>query len=119
MLPHELHESFPDAAARAGALQQLVDLCRRLEELERLAALPVDQWAPEQLQELSAQLVGDPRQAAKRLARWRALFADELRQARGARDAAVHSRLSDVELRTAVYLAARLLRSAYGRGHEG
>jgi hypothetical protein len=53
------------------------------------------------------------------LARWRALFADELRQIRDTRNAAAHGRISDVELRTAVYLAWRLLAAAYGRSlHE-
>ena len=48
------------------------------------------------------------------LTRWQELYADELRQLRQARAAAVHERLSDVELRAAAYLAGRLLAAALG-----
>ncbi len=75
-----------------------------------MAELPAEQWAPDQLQ----QFHGHSEPPAERLARWHALFAEELGQARAARDAAVHARLSDAELRTATYLAARLLAFAYG-----
>lgn len=118
MLPHELREPFPDPAARARAVQQLLDLYLCLEELERLAALPSDQWKPEQIQRFHNEISSQPTHPAERLARWHVLFAEELAQARAARDSAVHARLSDAELRTAVYLATRLLASAYGRGLE-
>jgi hypothetical protein len=118
MLPHELHEPYPNSADRIRAVQQLLDLCHRLEELERLAVLPAEQWPPQQTQRFPTQMSGRPEHAAERLTRWHALFGEELAQAHAARDSAVRARLSDAELRTAIYLAARLLASAYGRGAE-
>jgi hypothetical protein len=119
MLPHELHEPFLNATDRARALQQLLGLFRRLEELEELAQLPQEEWPPEQVEQFPTQMTSGHREhPAERLARWRALFAEELEQARAVRDAAVHARLSDAELRTATYLAARLLALAYGQGLE-
>jgi hypothetical protein len=118
MLPPELHEPFPNGADRARTVQQLLDLYRRLEELEHLAELRPEEWTVEQLQQFPAQVSGHREPAAQRLARWHTLFPEELRQVRAARDAAVHGRLSDSELRTATYLAARLLTLAYGRELE-
>jgi hypothetical protein len=118
MLPHELHDPFPNPTDRTRAVQQLLDLFRRLEELERFAELPAEQWTREQVQQFPSEMHGHREHPAERLARWHTLFADELKQVRAARSAAVHARLSDTELRTATYLAARLLASAYGRNPE-
>jgi hypothetical protein len=118
MLPHELHEPFPNPTDRARAVQQLLDLCRSLEELKRFAELPSEHWTPEQVQRFPSQMSGHREHPAERLARWYALFSEELEQVRAARNAAAHARLSDAELRTATYLAARLLAFAYGRDPE-
>jgi hypothetical protein len=118
MLPHELQDPFPTSTDRAHATQQLLDLFRRLEELERLAELPAEQWTPQQVQQFPSETSGHREHPAERLARWHGLFADELKQVRAARNAAVHARLSDAELRTATYLAARLLAFAYGPDPE-
>ena len=114
MVPPELHDPFPSAMDRTRAMEQLLGLSRRLEELERLTELPAEQWRPEQVQQFPSETSGHREHPAERLARWHALFADELKQVRAARDAAVHARLSDTEVRTATYLAARLLAFAYG-----
>jgi hypothetical protein len=119
MLPPDLHEPFASAEARSYAAQQLLERYQLLEELQRLASMPSDQWPQEQIERLPSYLVGRQERPMERLARWRALFADELRQIRHTRNAAAHGRISDVELRTAVYLAERLLAAAYGRSlHE-
>jgi len=115
MLPPELHEPFASREGRSRATGQLLKLQEFLEDLQRLAALPPDQWPPEQIDRFPPSMSGHPEHPAQRLARWSALFADELRRVGAARDAAAHGQLSDVELRTAVYLASRLLGSAYGR----
>jgi hypothetical protein len=119
MLPPDLHEPFASAEARSHAAQQLLERYQFLEELERLAALPSDQWAQEQMERLPSYLAGRGEPPVERLARWRALFADELRQVRDTRNVAVHGRISDAELRTALYLAERLLAAAYGRSLHG
>jgi hypothetical protein len=118
MLPHDLHEPFPNPTDRVRAVQQLLGLCRRLEELEQLAELPVEQWTPEQVQQFPPQMADHQEHPAERLGRWRLLFAEELKQARAVRNAAAHARLSDAELRTATYLVARLLTLAYGHDPE-
>jgi hypothetical protein len=116
MLPPDLHEPFASAEERAHAAQQLLARQQLLEELNFLATLPSDQWLPERMERFPQFTEGRER-SAERLARWRALFADELRQVRETRNAAAHERISDVELRTAVYLAGRLLAAAYGGQH--
>lgn len=119
MLPPDLHEPFASAEARSHAAQQLLERYQLLEDLQRLAALPSDQWAQEQIERFPSYLPGRREHPTERLARWRALFTDELRQIRDTRNAAAHGRISDVELRTAVYLAGRLLAAAYGHSlHE-
>jgi hypothetical protein len=113
MLPPDLHRPFASTKDRSRAAQQLLDQQQLIEDLQRLAALPLDQWPPEQTGRLPPSLSGDREHVAERLARWCALFADELRQVGEARNAVAHGHLSDVELRTAVYLAGRLLDSIW------
>jgi len=115
MLPPDLHEPFASAEARSDATQRLLERHQLLEELQRLTTLPWDQWPPGQIERFPSSTEGHRKQSAERLARWRTVFADELRQVRDTRNAAAHGRISDVELRTAVYLAGRLLAAAYGR----
>jgi hypothetical protein len=115
MLPPDLHEPFASTEARSYAAQQLLERYQILEELQRLAALRSDQWPQEQIERFPSYLAGRREHPMERLARWQALFADELRQIRDTRDAATHGRISDAELRTAVHLAGRLLAAAYGR----
>jgi len=119
MLPPDLHEPFASAEDRSHATQQLLERHQLLEDLQQLAALPSDQWPPDQVERFPLSTAGHRERSVERLAHWRALFADELRQVRDTRNAAVHGRISDAELRTAVYLAGRLLAAAYGRSlHE-
>jgi hypothetical protein len=119
MLPPELHEPFVSAEARSHAAQQLLERYQLLEQLQRLADLPSDQWPQEQIDRFPSWIADHQEHPKLRLGRWGALFADELRQVHDTRNAAAHGRLSDVELRTAVYLAGRLLAAAYGRSlHE-
>jgi hypothetical protein len=119
MLPPELHEPFASAEDRSHATQQLLEQHQLLEELQRLTALPSNQWPPEQMERFPPSTAGHRERSVERLVHWRALFADELRQVRDTRNAAAHGRISDAELRTAVYLAGRLLAAAYGRSpHE-
>jgi len=115
MLPPDLHEPFASAEDRSHATQQLLERHQLLEELQRLTTLPSDQWPPEQMERFPPSTAGHRERSVERLAHWRALFADELRQVRDTRNAAAHGRISDAELRTAVYLAGRLLAAAYGR----
>jgi len=115
MLPPELHEPFKDATERGLARQQLLDYYGRLEEVGEFAVLPAELWEPEQAERFPTSASGHAEHPAERLRRWRALFTEELRHLEKARDAAVHERIPDVELRTADYLARRLLAAAYGR----
>jgi hypothetical protein len=115
MLPRELHDPFASPLDRTRAVQRLLDLFRRLQELERFAELPAEQWSSERVQQFPSEMSGQREHPAERLARWHALFADELKQVRAARNAAAHTQLSDTELRTATYLAEQLLAFAYGR----
>jgi hypothetical protein len=119
MLPPDLHEPFASAEDRSHATQQLLERHQLLEELQRLTELPSDQWPPNQMERFPSSMAGHREHPKERLGRWEALFADELRQVRDTRNAAAHGRISDAELRTAVYLAERLLAAAYGRSlHE-
>jgi len=115
MLPRDLQEPFIDSDERARVLAQLLDRCQQLEALEQLAMRPADRWRPEQVEQLAGRMPGSDELPAQRLARWHTLFTDELRQLRQARGAAVHDRLSDVELRAAAYLADRLLAAVFAQ----
>ena len=116
MLPPDLHTPFANSEDRSRAARQLTERHQILERLERLAALPASQWPPGQIEQFPPSLAEHGEHPAERLARWQALFADELRQVRDVRNAIAHGRISDVELRTALYLAGRLLDFAYGDG---
>jgi hypothetical protein len=119
MLPPDLHEPFTSAEDRTHAASQLVQQHQDLEALQRLATMPPRQWTAEQIRRFPPSMSGHQEHPAGRLTRWQALFADELRQVGDVRDAVAHGRVSDVELRTALYLAGRLLAFAYGDGvHE-
>lgn len=113
MLPPDLHEPFKDSDERAQVVAQLLDRCRQLEALEQLSGVPVEQWRPEEIEQLAGRQIAEHGAFRPQwLTRWQSLFADEIQQLREARAAAVHERLSDVELRTAAYLAGRLLAAA-------
>jgi hypothetical protein len=115
MLPRDLHEPFSDSDERAQVVAQLLDRCRQLEALEKLARVPMERWRPEEVEQLVGRRMAEHGALRPQwLTRWQELYADELRQLRQARAAAVHERLSDLELRAAAYLAGRLLAAALG-----
>jgi hypothetical protein len=114
MLPPELHEPFASSQERTLVVRELLDLCGDIDELQQLAARPVNQWPLGQLHRFAAPMASRAEDPARWLAQWRTLFADELAQVHAARDAAIHRQISDAELRTARYLAGQLLSWAYG-----
>jgi hypothetical protein len=108
MLPRDLHEPFNDSDERAQVVAQLLDRCRQLEALEKLARVPTERWRPEEVEQLVGRRMAEYGALRPQwLTRWQELYADELRQLRQARAAAVHERLSDVELRAAAFLGGR------------
>ncbi len=83
-----------------------------------LSAAPESTWPEKDLATLSSAPPITKESASQRLARWRSVFADELSELESAVDAALvlggPARVTDIDLRSAVYLAGRLLATLYG-----
>lgn len=112
LLPPDLAKPFPNDPDRDAARRLLEQRDRLLAKFERLARTPADQWSPADIDRFPTTTNGVPDPPQARVARWAAIFADEL--------ATIHAvaggrPLSDIELRQALYLAGRLLATVTGR----
>jgi hypothetical protein len=71
MLPPELHEPFASSQERTLVVRELLDLCGDIDELQQLAARPVNQWPLGQLHRFAAPMASRAEDPARWLAQWR------------------------------------------------
>jgi len=113
LFPPDLTAPFSGTAERAEAGRQLQHRDGLLRRIEELALTPANRWSSAERDVFPAATNGVPEPAPARLARWAALFADELAEVH--RLAAAQRPLGDVALKEALYLAGRLLATASDR----
>ena len=106
LLPPDLGRPFPDNAERAAARERLARRDATLRLIEALATKPEPEWSPVERAAFPNMTNGVEDPAPRRTRRWASLFAEELAEVHRL---AAQGPLSDVELREALYLAARLL----------
>lgn len=119
LLPRELSAPYASPGEKESDWQRLLERAGTLRELAALADVPEDQWPhAEAVDSLRAAPPITTETASQRLNRWRIVFADELSDLERAVSAAYglggYVSLADIDLRSAVYLAGRLLATLYG-----
>jgi hypothetical protein len=117
-LPRELSAPYASPEEKASDWQRLLQRAGTLRELAALGDVPEGQWPDaEAVNLLQASPPITNETAFERLNRWRAVFADELTALERAVSAASrpggYGSLADIDLRSAVYLAGRLLATLY------
>jgi hypothetical protein len=118
LTPPDLARPYASPADKDADWQLLLRRADTLQELARLSGLPEDQWPADTAARLRAApaIAGEP--PSQRLPRWRTVFASELADLEQAVTAASSqggsTTVSDIDLRSAVYLAGRLLATLFG-----
>ena len=118
ILPRELSMPYASPAEKASDWQRLLQRAGTLRELAALGDVPEEQWPhAEAVDSLRAAPPITSETVSQRLNRWRDVFADELSALERAVSAASqlggYANLADIDLRSAVYLAGRLLATLY------
>jgi len=118
LLPRELSTPYASPEEKASDWQRLLQRAGTLTELAALADIPEDRWPnAEAVKTLQASPPITSETTLERLSRWRVVFADELTDLERAVSAASrpggYDSLADIDLRSAVYLAGRLLATLY------
>jgi hypothetical protein len=118
LLPRELSAPYASPAEKESDWQRLLLRAGTLRELTALADVPEERWRrSEAVDSLRASPPITGETASQRLIRWRNVFADELSDLERAVSAASrlgsYANLADIDLRSAVYLAGRLLATLY------
>jgi hypothetical protein len=118
LTPPDLARPYASLADKDADWQLLLRRSDALQELASLSELPEDQWPAGTAGRLRAAppIASEP--PSQRLARWRVVFASELGDLQRAVTAASNqggsTTVSDIDLRSAIYLAGRLLATLYG-----
>ena len=117
-LPRELSAPYAGREEKASDWQRLLQRAGILRELAALGDLPEEQWPHVRaIDSLRAAPPITSETASQRLNRWRTVFAEELsdleRAVSTASQVGGYANLSDIDLRSAVYLAGRLLATLY------
>jgi hypothetical protein len=117
LMPPDLVRSYASPAEKDADWQRLLQRAETLRELARLAGTPQEQWPADAAARLQAATPIAGEAPAQRLTRWRSVFASELtdldQAALAASSQGGASTISDIDLRSAVYLAGRLLATLY------
>jgi len=118
LTPPDLARPYASPADKDADWQLLLRRAEALQELAGLSGLPEVQWPADATARLRAAPPIAGEAPAQRLARWRTVFASELADLEQAVMAASSqggsTTVSDIDLRSAVYLAGRLLGTLYG-----
>jgi len=117
LMPPELAQPYGSPADKDADWQRLLRLIETLQELNTLASVPESEWPAEVAIRLRAPAPIAGEAAGQRLRRWRILFATELadleRAVLVASSQGSSTAVADIDLRSAVYLAGRLLATLY------
>jgi hypothetical protein len=117
-LPRELSTPYASPGEKASDWQRLLQRAGTLRELTALSDVPEAHWPDiEAVRSLRAAPPSTSQTAFQRLSRWKTVFADKLtdldRAVSAASQAGGYDALADIDLRSAVYLAGRLLATLY------
>lgn len=119
LLPRELTLPYASPTEKAADWQHLLDSAGTLREVAGLASVPAEQWHDDEVVRhlrVTPPIAGET--TAERLLRWTIAFEAELSALDQAVASAVQAggpaALTDVDLRSALYLAERLLAVLYG-----
>lgn len=117
LTPPDLVRSYASPADKDADWQRLLQRAEALRELAGLAGTPQERLPADAAARLHAATPIADEAPAQRLARWRSVFASELADLDHAVLAASSQggafTISDIDLRSAVYLAGRLLATLY------
>jgi hypothetical protein len=117
LMSPDLVRSYASPAEKNADWQRLLQRAETLRELARLAGTPQERLPADTAARLHAATPIAGEAPAQRLTRWRSVFASELADLDQAVLAASSlggaSTISDIDLRSAVYLAGRLLATLY------
>jgi hypothetical protein len=117
LTPPDLSRHYASSAEKDADWQLLLRRTEALRELTRLSSVPEAQWPAGEASRLRAVPPISGETAGQRLARWRNVFASELadleRAVLAASSQGGSTTVADIDLRSAVYLAARLLATLY------
>ncbi|HWF82472.1 MAG TPA: hypothetical protein VN695_17990 [Streptosporangiaceae bacterium] len=117
LTPPDLSRPYASSADKDADWQLLLRRTESLQELTRLSGVPEAQWPAGEAARLRAVPSISGETAGQRLARWRNVFASEIadleRAVLAASSQGGSATVADIDLRSAVYLAARLLATLY------
>jgi hypothetical protein len=117
LTPRDLVRSYASPAEKGADWQRLLQRAETLRELAGLAGTPEERLPADAAARLQAATPIAGEAPAQRLRRWRSVFARELADLDQAILAASSqggaSTINDIDLRSAVYLAGRLLATLY------
>jgi hypothetical protein len=118
LVPPELARPYASQADKEADWQRLLQRAEALKELTELADIPESQWPAGVASKMRAAPPIASETAAQRLIRWRSFFVSELadleRAVVVAASQGTATTVPGIDLRSAVYLAGRLLASLYG-----
>jgi hypothetical protein len=118
LTPPDLARSYASPAEKDADWQRLLQRAETLRELAGLAGTPQERWPADVAARLQAATPIADEAPAQRLSRWRSVFANQMadldRAVLAASSQGGASTISDIDLRSAVYLAGRLLATLYG-----
>ena len=118
LTPPELARPYASAADKDADWQRLQRRAEALKELTKLPDIPAAQWPTTTADRLRAAPPITNETMTQRVTRWRIVFADEIanleRAVTIASSQGGSTTVADIDLRSALYLAGRLLASLYG-----
>jgi hypothetical protein len=118
LVPPELARPYGSPADKQADWQRLLQRAEVLRHLTALSDVPEGQWPAWAIDRVRSAPPITNEAPSERLKRWRSVFASELadleRAVLAASSQGGRTVVTDIDLRSAVYLAGRLLASLYG-----
>ncbi len=118
LTPPDLAQPYASAADKDADWQRLQRRAEALKQLTKLPDIPEAQWPTATADRLRAASSITNETMAQRVTRWQTVFADEIadleRAVTIASSQGGSTTVTDIDLRSALYLAGRLLATLYG-----